>query len=204
MSDRFIPRRQGERAAAHAALAALRPPAAAAVAYAALTERLGPSWRGAYDTAAAADARLDAARASLDTADDTFDAAARRWALTVVHPTQGDMDTEALRTALAGRTVSDLTRAAAPEAALLARGLLARIAAGAVGGPSPASAALESATQQLELAWAVRQEALAAAGNASAALIAASDAFDDGWRLLVRIWRGVDGPLAVKAALPSF
>jgi hypothetical protein len=69
------------------------PPAAAAVAYAALTERLGPSWRGAYDTAAAADARLDAARASLDTADDTFDdtfdAAARRWALTVVHPTQG-------------------------------------------------------------------------------------------------------------------
>jgi hypothetical protein len=93
MSDRFIPRRQGERAAAHAALAALRPPAAAAVAYAALTERLGPSWRGAYDTAAAADARLDAARASLDTADDTFDdtfdAAARRWALTVVHPTQG-------------------------------------------------------------------------------------------------------------------
>jgi hypothetical protein len=202
--DRFIPRTQPERAAVHAALAALRPPAAAAAAYAALTARLGPAWRAAFDAAAAADARLDAARAALTAADDTFDAAARRWALTVVHPTEGDMDTEALRAALGGTTVSELTRAAAPEAVLIARGLLARVAAGAAGGPSPASAALEAATQQLELAWAVRQEALAAAGNASAALIAASDAFDDGWRLLVRIWRGVDGPLAVKAALPSF
>ncbi len=204
MRDRFTPRTQPERAAAHASLPALRPPAAAAAAYAALTERLGPAWRAAFDGAAAADARLDAARDGIDRADDAFDAAARRWALTVVHPSSGSMDVDTLKAALGGATVSELTKATAPEAVLMARGLLARLATGAAGGPSAASAELEAATNTLELAWAVRQEALAVAGAATAHLIAASDAFDDGWRLLVRIWRGVDGPLAVKAALPAW
>jgi hypothetical protein len=193
-APRRSPRSMAERFTGLGMLAVKSPPAEAAAAFRALVDEVGPAWARAVEALATSRGDLDDARELLDIADGAFDAAARRWGVTVRDPETGAADAAAVRAVLGGVPVSEWIQEPVADELARARQALPRLRASPRGGADEL-AQLEKTTAALEEAWLAYAAAVEARDQAYAASSAATDAYDAAWAKLARLWAasGADG-----------